>query len=81
MFNVGDRVVGNHHARGNYSITTEGWIGTVVEVADDGEIIQVQGDDDGDKFGVLAYCFDLYECASVDESGSARIDEFLSEFQ
>ena len=85
MFNVGDRVIGNHYARGCYSITTEGWCGTVVEV--NGTYITVQADDEdgvafrGDKFDVEAYCFDLVECASVDELESAKIDEFFSEFQ
>ena len=83
MFNVGDRVVGNHYARGFYSITTEGWCGTVVEV--NGKYITVQTDDDDafreEKFEVEAYCFDLVECSSVDELESAKIDEFFSEFQ
>ena len=81
MFNVGDRVVGNCHARGTYSITTGGWIGTVVEVSKTGKYITVQADDDRDKFDVLADCFDIVECTSVDELESAKIDEFFSEFQ
>lgn len=81
MFNVGDRVVGNHRARGIYSITTEGWVGTVVGVLDSGRYIKVQDDDNGDEFEVLPRYFDLVECTSVDELESAKIDEFFSEFQ
>ena len=78
MFIVGDRVVGNRNAR-IYSITTEGWVGTVVEVLDGGKYITVKNDY-GDKFEVRSYCFDLVECASVDELESAKIDEFFSEW-
>ena len=79
-FNVGDKVVGNRYAN-VYALTTEGWVGTVVGVSASWKYITVQDDDEGGQFDVDAYCFDLYECASVDESDSARIDEFFSEFQ
>jgi len=61
-FKVGDRVIGNKYANAHYSITKQGWIGTVVRVTK--HTIMVQDDSDTlgeDPFTLDPNCFDLYE--------------------
>lgn len=61
---VGDKVIGNEKAGERYSITTEGWIGTVVEVRENGKI-DVEGKGLSKSEVVFDRledaCFDLYE--------------------
>lgn len=57
-FKVGDKVVGNAEASKRYSITREGWRGTVVQVYLSG--INIKSDVDGSTFHDLdPDCFDL----------------------
>lgn len=62
-FKVGDKVIGNEKANYEYTITREGWVGTVAEVTDN--VIYVQGKNSytgrEQTFGVREECFDLYE--------------------
>ena len=61
-FKVGDKIIGNEKSSDHYSITTEGWIGTVTHICDDG-MIMVRGKGrviaDG-TYAVDAEYFDLY---------------------
>lgn len=58
-FKIGDIVVGNKSANDVYSITTEGWVGRVVEI--DGDDIRVQSlEDKGFHPWVKSACFNLY---------------------
>lgn len=58
-FNVGDKVVGNKKASANYSITREGWRGTVSEVPPDEDFIWVRSENGDSHFYVRTSCFDL----------------------
>lgn len=58
-FKVGDKVIGNEKADEEYCITTQGWIGEVVEIKADGEIYVKS--ERGSSFWVMEECFDLYE--------------------
>lgn len=62
MFKVGDMVIANERAKGVYSVTKPGWVGTVVEVyktRDYKRMIKVRGE--RGSFNVYAMCFDLYK--------------------
>lgn len=58
-FKVGDKVVGNKKASANYSITREGWRGTVFEVPPDEDFIWVRSENGDSHFYVRTSCFDL----------------------
>lgn len=58
-FKVGDVVIGNENAKG-YTITDTGWIGTVIAVYGDEEIV-VKREGAIADFKVKSSCFDLYE--------------------
>ena len=58
-FKVGDIVVGNKSASAQYSVTTEGWVGRVVEVEGDTDI-RVQSLEDKEFHPwVSSACFEL----------------------
>ena len=62
MFKVGDMVIANERAKGVYSVTKPGWIGTVVEVRKTRSfrtMIRVRGE--RGSFNVYSMCFDLYK--------------------
>lgn len=58
-FKVGDKVVGNKKASANYSITREGWRGTVFEVPPDEDFIWVRSENGDSHFYVRTSSFDL----------------------
>lgn len=59
-FKVGDMVVGNKQADKKYTVTTKGWVGTVIYVYDSG-FIRVRGFSETNVYDVDSDCFDLYE--------------------
>lgn len=71
-FKVGDIVVGNKSANDKYSITSEGWVGTVIEIDEDDAVddIRVQSlEDKGYRTWVSSACFDL---CNADYKASAK---------
>lgn len=77
-FKVGDVVVGNASANGVYSVTKQGWVGTVEEHRYDGRIekIFVRSIDPyrrEDCWWVEAKYFDC-------ESGNSYLDEMFDDF-
>jgi len=75
MFKIGDRVIGNERASKCYSITHEGWTGTVVKVSEKGNYITVRDDYYSyDTFSVKSNCFDLYP---TDTPSTDRLMELL----
>lgn len=71
-FKIGDIVVGNKFANDKYTITREGWIGTVVEIDEDDAVddIRVQSlEDKGYRTWVSGACFDL---CNTDYKASAK---------
>ena len=67
---IGARVIANKFANGKYSITREGWVGTIAEYS--GSEIKVRGSDLGhDTYWVEFKCFDLV----IDEADK---DTFLN---
>lgn len=65
-FKVGDKVVGNKEASGRYLITKTGWVGTVVEIWDDGKLVVDKAEQEKFK----EYCrkkIELLEGSNFDE--------------
>ena len=61
-FKIGDIVVANKSANDKYSVTTEGWVGKVVEIdeADEVDDIRLQSiEDTGYRTWVSSACFEL----------------------
>ena len=81
-FKVGDRVIGNSHAH-IYSITKEGWVGTVISthVLNNGqEEIKVQDDSATMCPWVLAKCFDLYDSHPKRPANDSSKRDFVLSF-
>jgi hypothetical protein len=60
-FKVGDIVIGNSKANDQYTVTVEGWSGTVIDINSDG-YIKIKGNDiyrNGLTYWVDPSCFDL----------------------
>ena len=59
-FKVGDVVVGNRYAAGNYSTSTTGYVGKVTRLSDTSEsYVYIRGEDSG-EMKVHVDCFDLF---------------------
>lgn len=68
-FKPGDVIVANEKANRFYTITSKGWIGTVVKVDETDHVHAVAKNSTSSRVydGLLASCFDLYEGADVGE--------------
>jgi len=73
-FKVGDKVVGNAQASKEYSITIEGWKGTVKRVCKNDTMI-VEGPGLIGGTGVMTHCFDLVKPEKKSRAKTYSVDE------